>query len=287
MPDIANPFLGLKRMRAWFVQTVVPLASVAFVVAGVVVLGGAAADDLRKHERYSLLFAEVRCDPPPGLGREEFLREVQYETELPDRLDRFDSSLAPRLRAAFLRHPWVKSIERVEVPAAGPVRVWLAHRKPVLAVPGPGPSRVLDGEGVLLPRAAASAGLPVFRGRVIGAAGPTGTTWDDPEVVAAARTAGFLWAQCERLGLEAVEVVRGDVVLWTSSARILWGSAPGQEGVGEATAVLKRDRLLNQLARLAGTDRSGVAYEQDLRPAAGLTQRPLRDAVQVGSRGQP
>src|SRR5205814_34607 len=150
--------------RAWLVQTVAPLASVALVVAGVVVLGGAAVADLRKHERYSLAFDEVRCEPPPGLRREEFLREVQYETELPDRLDRFNTSLAPRLRAAFLRHPWVKSIERVEVSATGPVRILLTHRTPVLAVPGPGLVRVLDREGVLLPRAAVSAGLPVFRG---------------------------------------------------------------------------------------------------------------------------
>src|SRR5437764_2619104 len=92
---------GGTAMRAWLVQMVAPLASVAFVVAGVVLLGGAAADDLRKHERYSLAFDEVCCEPPPGVRREEFLREVQYEAELPDRLDRFDTSLASRLRAAF------------------------------------------------------------------------------------------------------------------------------------------------------------------------------------------
>ncbi|MBI1916802.1 MAG: hypothetical protein HYS12_19010 [Planctomycetes bacterium] len=274
-------------MRAWLVQTVAPLALAAFVVAGVVVLGGAAANDLRQHERYSLAFEEVRCESPPGVCREEFLREVQYEAELPDHLDRFDA-LAPRLRAAFLRHPWVESVERIEVSPTGSVRVWLTHRTPVLSIPGPGPARVLDHDGVLLPRAADSAGLPVFRGKVAGAAGPTGTPWGDPAVVAAARTAGFLRPQGERLGLEAFEVVRGEVVLWTSSgSRILWGNAPGREGAGEATAVLKRDRLLNQLARLAGNEGPGAACEHDLRPATGSTQQTLSEVVQVGSRGQP
>src|SRR5438876_3977936 len=123
---------GGVSMRAWLVQTVTPLALVTLVVAGVVVLGGEAADDLRKYDRYSLAFDEVRCEPPPGLRREEFLREVQYEAELPDRLDRFDRSLAPRLRVAFLRHPWVEGLERIEVSTAGTIRVWLTYRTPVL-----------------------------------------------------------------------------------------------------------------------------------------------------------
>src|SRR5262245_42491859 len=146
-------------MRAWLVQTVAPLAFAAFVVAGVVALGRAAHDDLRKHERYALTFDEVHCEPPPGMGREEFLREVQYEAELPDRLDRFDASLGPRLRGAIERHPWVETVERVEVPAAGPVRVELTFRTPVLAVPASGGVRALDRDGVLLPRAADASGL--------------------------------------------------------------------------------------------------------------------------------
>src|SRR5690349_19951630 len=101
---------GGAAMRKGRVQAVAPLASVAFVLAGVVTLGRLAADDLRRYEHYSLTFSEVRCAPPPGLRRDEFLREVQYEAELSDRLDRFDTSFAPRLRAAFLRHPWVLGV---------------------------------------------------------------------------------------------------------------------------------------------------------------------------------
>src|SRR5262245_29149101 len=209
-------------MRAWLVQTVAPLAFAAFVVAGVVALGRAAHDDWRKHERYALTFDEVHCEPPPGLRREEFLREVQYEADLPDRLDRFDAALTLNLKSAFLRHPWVESVERIDVSATGPVRLRLVYRTPVLAVRGSGSLRVLDRNGVLLPRGAASAGLPLFRGKVPGIPGPTGTVWGATDVFAAAWTADFLCPQRERLGLESLEVVSGAVVLHTSSgSRIL------------------------------------------------------------------
>ena len=150
-------------MRAWLIQTLAPLASAGLLVAGVVMLGRLAADDLRQHERYALAFDEVRCETPPGMRREEFLREVQYEAELPDRLDRFDAALVSRLRAAFLRHPWVEKVERIEISAGGPLSIHLTHRTPALAVPGPGPIRVLDRNGVLLPRAAGADGLLVFQ----------------------------------------------------------------------------------------------------------------------------
>jgi len=275
-------------MRTWLIQTLTPLASAGLLLAGVVTLGRLAADDLHQHERYALAFDEVRCEAPPGLRREEFLREVQYEAELPDHLDRFDVDLVSRLRAAFLRHPWVERVERVEMTSSGPLHIHLTYRTPVLAIAGPGPIRVLDRNGILLPRAASADGLLAFRGKPRGPAGPTGTPWSDPSIVAAARTAGFLLPQREQLGLSSLEVVREEVVLWTSSgSRILWGSAPGREGADEASAVLKRDRLLNQMARHPGTEGPSGAYEHDLRPAAGATQRPLGEAVQVGSRGQP
>lgn len=270
-------------MRAWLLEAAAPLSATALLLAGVVSLGRLAEDDLRPHARYAARFAEVRCDPPPGLSSADFLREVQYEADLPDRLDRFDRNLPANLSDAFRRHAWVEEVERVEVPACGPVRVRLRYRTAALAVPDREQVRVVDAHGVLLPRAAA-ARVPGFRGPAP-RAGATGTPWESARVVAAARTAGFLLPQNDRLQVEALEVVGGDLVLWTAGGScVLWGSPPGEERAGEATAVLKRDRLLDRLAR-PPVEVSRGPSEYDLRPAAGARQRPLTELIQVGARG--
>src|SRR4051812_36943382 len=124
-------------MRAWLVQAAAPLAVAALLLTAVVMLGRLAAEDLRARRRYAAAFADVRCAPPAPLRREEFLREVQYEAELPDHLDRLDAGLPVALRDAFLRHPWVEGVERVGVPASGPIYVRLRFRTPALAVAEP------------------------------------------------------------------------------------------------------------------------------------------------------
>ena len=107
-------------------------------------------------------------------------------------------------------------------------------------------------------------------------------------MLAAARTAGFLRPQRERLQLTEVECRRGEVILWTADgSRIFWGRPPGDEAAGEATAVLKRDRLLLNLDQRAASGDGERAYEHDLRPAAGVSSRSLREAVQVGARSEP
>ena len=267
------------------VEVAAPLLGVTLAAVGLAALGRWAAADVRGRSRCVVRFKDVRFEPAPPERRDEFLREVQYEAELPDTLDRFDANLAARLRDAFARHAWVEEVERVEVRPGGPVRVRLRYRTPVLAVPGREQVRVVDRSGVLLPRAAVPSGLPMLRGDRLRRGGPTGTAWADARVQAAARTAGFLQPQGERLRLSALEYRGGEIVLWTADgSRILWGNPPGGEATGEATAVLKRDRLLLRLDHLAEAGQAEEAYEHDLRPATGALLRPLPETVQVGAR---
>src|SRR5437588_9176180 len=134
-------------MRAWVVQAAMPLVAVAFLLMTVVTLGRLATEDLRTRERFLAAFAEIRCEPPAPMRRQEFLREVQYEADWSDHFDRSDPGLTLSLRSAFLHHPWVEEVERVEVPASGPVSIRLRYRMPALAVAGPGKRRVLDRNG--------------------------------------------------------------------------------------------------------------------------------------------
>jgi len=173
-------------MRTRMSQVLMPLAGAGLLVLGLIALSKTARDQLRQHERYSLAFGDIDCATPPGLERADFLAEVQYLAQLPDRLPALDQDTPARLAAAFARHPWVKRVEAVRVLPPDRVRVGLTFRTPALAVPQPHGTRVVDAHGVLLPVGAPAQGLPVFRGSAGPPAGLAGEPWGDPAVAAAA-----------------------------------------------------------------------------------------------------
>jgi hypothetical protein len=178
-----------QRLGGWLVVWSAPVLGVAVILALVLALGRATRDQLRDRDRYTIAFNEIECSPPAGQKREDFLGEVQYLADAPDRLRLLDDDLPARLAEAFARHPWVAKVERVEIVPPRQVRVRLTYRTPVLAVFVAGQKRAVDGQGVLLPLTAVTQGLPVFRGAPAAPAGPAGTPWGDAAVEAAARAA--------------------------------------------------------------------------------------------------
>jgi hypothetical protein len=176
-------------MRKWLLQALALVLLVGLSLGGVIAIGRLAHVDLREQQRYQLAFADISCEPPPGLSRASFLDEVQYLTSFPGSLDLLDPDLAERLAAGFGKHPWVARVERVEVVPPRLVRLTLVYRKPALAVPLRGQVRVVDGDGVVLPKSVSADGLPVFAGKAPPPAGPAGSRWGDAAVEAAARAA--------------------------------------------------------------------------------------------------
>lgn len=158
-------------------------------VAGVIVLGQYAVQQIENRPRYQFAFAEIACMPPAGMSRADFLSEVQYHAELPDQLNILADNLPKRLAQAFRQHPWVEKVVRVTIDAPRNVTVDCIYREPVLAVGWGDQLRAVDRDGVLLPIKAATTGLPVFSGKAKAPAGPTGAKWGDPDVEAAARKA--------------------------------------------------------------------------------------------------
>jgi hypothetical protein len=80
-------------------------------------------------------------------------------------------------------------VERVTLTQGRRLRVELRHRVPALAVVHDGRLRAVDGDGVLLPEAAPTEGLPLFCGEPSVPQRPAGSPWGDPAVTAAARAA--------------------------------------------------------------------------------------------------
>jgi len=176
-------------MIRWILKSLALLLAVGLVLAGLIVVGNLAKEDVRERDRYTLEFADIDCVPPPGQSRAEFLEQVQYVASLPATLRLLDDDLPKRLAECFARHPWVEKVENVEIARPRSVRVKLVYRTPVLAVRWAGDVRAADARGILLPASAPTEGLPVFPGDAAQPAGPAGSRWGDAAVEAAARAA--------------------------------------------------------------------------------------------------
>jgi hypothetical protein len=266
-------------MRKWVAQAVVSALAGGLLLAGLLYVGRQAGERLREARRHLAAFAAIECEPQGPLARADFLAEVQYLAGVPDQLDLLDPELPSRLARVFTSHPWVEEVRRVEVAPPGLVRVHLAYRTPVLGVSLVDPTwdgnrrgaaaGVVDGHGVLLPRGASTARLPVLTGRVRPPSGQAGTPWGDPRVEEAARTAGLLHPHQDRLGLTDYRASDENLILMAPGVRILWGRAPGAEKPGEAPAAVKLQRLLDYQA-----GHQGLAGEHDVRPGGRAIHRP-------------
>jgi hypothetical protein len=218
---------------------------VALALGGLRWLDARIRDDLGHSGEYRIAFHDIQCEPPAGMSREDFLAEVQYLSNTPAQLNPLDGSLAKSLFEAFVLHPWVDEVQRIEVLPDRRVRVQLRHRVPVLAVNVGDEIRAVDRNGVRLPRSASTQGLAVFVGEVKPPRGPEGTLWGDDRLTAAAAVVDFLREDQARLRIKQVQVGSPGLVLLTSGgSRILWGQAPGAETSNEAKAEEKRRRLL-------------------------------------------
>jgi hypothetical protein len=268
-------------MRKWLAQAVLSALGGGLLLAGLLYLGRQAGERLHDGRRCTTAFTAIAYEPPGPLARADFLAEVQYLGGLPDQLDLLDPELTSRLARVFASHPWVEAVRRVEVAPPRQVRVHLVYRTPVLAVspvdrtwgedrPGRGAEpRAVDGHGVLLPRGAGTARLPVLAGRVRPPSGQAGAPWGDARVEAAARTAGLLHPYQDRLALTDYRASDENLILLAPAVRILWGRAPGAEKSGEAPAAVKLQRLLDYHAR-----HQTLAGEHDVRPAGRAIHRP-------------
>jgi hypothetical protein len=294
------PISILSRMGRWLMTWLAPLLGVGLALIALVALGKLARDRLYPLDRYTLGFTEIDCTPPAGLDRGDFLGEVQYLSNAPDRLHLLNHDLTSQLAGAFARHPWVERVEAVEVVPPRHVQVRLVYRTPVLAVPLPGltsesgdwirvrgstnnryslqPGRAVDGRGIVLPAKAVGADLPVLYGKVQAPTGPAGTPWGDPGVEGAAQTVALLRPYRDRFRFEDVSITAGGVVLshGPSTAHILWGEPPGKEPASEASADRKLERLLDYCQHSQDLDRGATPYELDLRPRDRPVRRPLR-----------
>jgi hypothetical protein len=128
MNGLSSAVVRWLTKSAWGLLVLV--AGPAVVLVGLVLLGQAARERVRGWDRYTIAFADIECTPPDGLSREDFLLQVRYFSEMPERIGLLDDGLPERLAQAFARHPRVERVDRVEVLPTREVTVRLTFRGP-------------------------------------------------------------------------------------------------------------------------------------------------------------
>lgn len=172
---------------AWLARSLLLLLLVVAFLGGVIWAGRWGLDQLRGNPRYDIAFADIECETPVGMKKQDFLEEVQFVAHLPDKMSVVDESLPKKLREGFAKHRWVAQVEAVEITPPKHVVVKLKFRVPVLAVKVGDGLRAVDSDGVLLHTNAPTQGLPIFEGTAKPPPSRAGLPWGDPNVEAAAR----------------------------------------------------------------------------------------------------
>lgn len=175
--------MAWEPVRQQLVRGVALLLVITGVLVAIVLAGRWSLEHLRPSGERQVAFDDIRVDPPPGLTRSDFLDEVRYLSRLPGSVPATGDHAD--LKAAFAKHPWVKTVDSIRTDASG-LTATLTLRRPALAVPWQEAIRVVDEDGVLLPEPAPHLGLPRFVG-VPMAPGPAGEPWPDNRVVEQAK----------------------------------------------------------------------------------------------------
>jgi len=254
-----------------------PLTIIGLSFAGFMCLGFW----LRQHVRplNSLSFDKIDCPDPPGSKHEEFLGEVRYLGELPEKLSILDDSTVQRVAGAFGKHPWVEKVIRVDLDPRRS-RVRLAFRTPVLAVEkeenGTLRVRSVDRSAIVLPADARGEGLPRYRARDDTPICPAGQRCQDPNIWTAASTAGYLHDFLAPWHIVSFQVDASGLTLTSiDGTRILWGHAPGLELATEAPASSKRDWLRAYFDSHGKTTERRSAAVIDVRGPTAMTVQPI------------
>lgn len=211
------------------------------------------------------------------MDRHELLKKVVHGASLDDRLSLLDPGLNERISLAFLDHPWVERVVRVEKFQPPRIRVTLVFREPIAIVEAAATDdseaavpHVVDRHGIYLPvenfvtEPAGLQGLARIRNAPLRPP-PAGKRWQDGRVRGGAKIAaafGPLWKDFSLLAVEpspqpipgSTEIYDYDLVT-RGGKRIGWGpqyvdaELDSDSRADEPTAEEKVARLKNYVTQ--------------------------------------
>jgi hypothetical protein len=239
------------------------------------------ARPLVSESHFKLLRENIEITPPPPWIKSDIQSEVFRDASLAE-TSTLDTSLSIRMADAFEMHPWVAKVHRVNKQSSTKLVIDLEYRKPIAWVKVPeGMFPKINGAGVLLiDQHAVSLPQDGFSRDDLGTfilidiedvslCGPIGTPWGDARVAGAAKLAELLGENWRSLSLAVIRAVadygqggrrprtRYEIIT-RKGKRLIWGSSPGDEEVGEPPAVQKLNALADCIRRHGPLDESHI-----------------------------
>lgn len=265
----------------------------AFVAAALVLVpwGLAQLPDLAHRPEYQVHSRDMLLVPPPADHvPADLLQRVLKKNNLPDQFALLDDELVRELAEAFRKDPWIAKVVQVRKTYPPKVAIEVEYRKPVAFIEVERGFYPVDANAVLLPPAdftpEDSRTFPLVRNIASMPQGPSGNTWGDPFVLAAARLAEPLLGRWQKLGLTSIVVpAKPDAtaspidlsfeLTTKGGSRIVWGRPPGTTHPGELTVEQKLGRLDRYLEQFGSFDGPHGPYEIDIRHWQEISRRPL------------
>ncbi len=262
--------------------------------------------DLKSQPQYQITLDRITVTPAPRWIPDNLTEDVLRRVGIRLPLSLHDPALSERIAAAFVTHPWIRTVHRVSRSWPAGIRVDVTYRRPVAMVRGVDGFYPIDTEGCLLPgsdfRQSDVNRYPVVENITTVPAAGQGQPWGDPAVSGAARLAERLLetqedgrSYWEIWGLAAIEVSAqvglpeelsdAQYALRTSGgSRIIWGRAPDTRHPGEVSADQKLQRMAEYHRIYGSFDDAPEAYVFDLREWKGIRRSLARDARPDGHR---
>ena len=276
------------------------LRTMLVVICLLAVVGGsyAAWRNVRTHvmatPEYWLTAKDIQITETPKWIRVDIKADVAHDAGLTGRLTILNDNFAQRIHQAFSLHPWVAEVSRVTKSYPATVRVDLVYREPVAMVELPsGGLLPIDAAGIHLPIGDfATVEIPRYP-RIAGLettplTDTPGTEWGDVRVERAAKIAAVLKPVWPQLNITQIVPAGADAqneanlagttlfeLIGRDGTRILWGSPPGEEMVGEVSAEVKKQSLLDYVWRADDQRRGGRGSVFDLRRSKPTVMRAI------------
>lgn len=286
--------------RAWFQPWW--LAGLALLCGGILLAPRLikSLPDISNRPEYQLRTADIRINDAPQWIPKDLVTQVVTKSRMGPLRSVLEEGLTTEIATAFQKHPWVEKVVKVSKAVPARVDVELTYRRPVAMVEVPTGLLPVDGNGVLLPPTEFTPDdarkYPLIIQTKTSPRGAVGSSWGDPQVIAAAKLASVLLPHWKEFGLISIAIppnidLRAPLkelvfeLHTKGGSRIVWGRAPNVDYPLELSADQKIGRLEECLTRFGGFDLPNGPYEIDIRHFKEITRFQLTAAREERRKG--